>query len=186
MAEASLLVLGGHRAVEIEEFFAFGGTGASLVGHPPCPVALVYPPARVGPEERSTVVVGVDGSAASEQAVAFAFEEAALWEAGLVAVEVIRSRHTEALGDAPERSVDLSEALAGWGERFPGVRVRHEVLRGHPATTLARSAVGTRCLVVGFRGLGGFRGLVLASTSRALVHRAPCPLVVAPSSSPHT
>lgn len=180
--DGSLLVLGAHRAIEVEEMFSFGGIGASLVGHPPCPVALVFAPARID-EANGSVVVGVDGSAASESAVALAFEEAALRSADLVAVEVRRSRRAEVPGAVQESLLDVSEAVAGWGEKFPGVRVRHEVLGGNPAMALAKYAVGARCLVVGSRGIGGFRGLVLGSTSRTLVHHAPCPLIVVPPTS---
>lgn len=177
--EASLLVLGAHRTVEIEGILPYGGIGASLVGHPPCAVALVFTPAG-GSKADGPVVVGVDGSAASEAAVALAFEEAALWSTELVAVEVRRSRRADAPGVARESLLGLSEALAGWGEKFPGVHVRREVLGGHPAMVLSQQAVGARCLVVGSRGVGGFRGLILGSTSRTLVHHAPCPLIVVP------
>ncbi len=177
--EASLLVLGAHRTAEIEAILAFGGIGVSLVGHPPCAVALILTPAGTSKAD-GPVVVGVDGSAASEAAVARAFEEAALWSTELVAVQVRRSRRADVSSVVQESLLDLSEALAGWGKTFPGVHVRHEVLGGHPAMTLSQHAVGARCLVVGSRGIGGFRGLVLGSTSRTLVHHAPCPLIVVP------
>ncbi len=175
---ASLLVLGGRRPSEIEEIFAFGGTGASLAGHPPCPVALVLSPFWAD-ETNAAVVVGVDGSTASEKAVALAFEEAELQSVELVAIEA--RRPGEDFSDSMQESFrDLSEALAGWGEKYPGVRARHEVVVGNPALALVRAAARARCLVVGSRGRGGFRGMVLGSTSRTLVHHTPCPLIVVP------
>ncbi|MEV0374064.1 universal stress protein [Streptomyces sp. NPDC050636] len=176
---AALLVVGAHRASGPGEAFTFGGVGPSLVGHPPCPVALVFEPERGG-EESGPVVVGADGSVASAPAVAFAFEEAALCGVPLRAVLVRRPSR----GDWPEDNGDpLSEAsglLFGRGEKYPEVQVQREVLIGRPPGKLAGAAAGAHCLVVGSRGHGGFRGMVLGSVSRTLVHLAPCPLVVVP------
>ncbi|GAA1222053.1 hypothetical protein GCM10009665_10340 [Kitasatospora nipponensis] len=54
------------------------------------------------------------------------------------------------------------------------------MLTGHPAEMPATAARHAHCLVIGSRGLGGFRGMVLGSTGRALVHRTYCPLMVVP------
>jgi nucleotide-binding universal stress UspA family protein len=70
--------------------------------------------------------------------------------------------------------------MAELGGRFPDVSVRQEVLTGEPALMLASAARHARGLVVGSRGRGGFRGALLGSTSRALVHHTHCPLIVAP------
>ncbi|MEU9123258.1 universal stress protein [Streptomyces sp. NPDC048506] len=177
--DAVLLVVGGHQVSGPGEAVTFTTVGRSLVGHPPCPVVLVpgdiarYDP--LGP-----VMVGVDGSAASAPAVAFAFEEAALGEAELLAVQVRRPRHGDWPEDIRESFIDVSEAIAGWREKYPQVTVRQKVLVGQPAVQLAEAATEARCLVVGSRGLGGFRGLVLGSTSRTLSHFAPGPLAVVP------
>ena len=71
--------------------------------------------------------------------------------------------------------------LAGHAERYPDTAVRYEILSGDPAPLLASAARHARCLVVGSRGRGGFRGMLLGSTSRDLVNRTACPLLVAPS-----
>jgi nucleotide-binding universal stress UspA family protein len=80
--------------------------------------------------------------------------------------------------------MDLSEALAGWPEKYPDIRIRREVLTGSPAPMLAAVATRARCLVIGSRGLGGFRGLLFGSTGRALVHRCTVPLVIVPNGDP--
>ncbi|MFD0274227.1 universal stress protein [Kitasatospora sp. NPDC127111] len=179
---AAQLVLGIRRLTEAHSALPIGSTGASLVGHLPCPVALVPEPvpdvSGGGP-----VVVGVDGSAASEAAIGFAFEEASLGGVDLQAVEVRRPKEAEWPELVETALADLGEALAGWREKYPDMRVRHEVLTGDPARMLAIAAARARCLVIGSRGLGGFRGMLLGSTGRALVHRCTSPLVIVPSGS---
>ncbi|GAA2244330.1 MULTISPECIES: universal stress protein [Kitasatospora] len=180
--EAAQLVLGGRHLTEPQATLMIASKGASLVGHPPCPVVLVPEPepdtSGAGP-----VVVGIDGSAACEAAIGFAFEEASLGQTDLQAVEVRRPREADRPDLVEESLLDLSESLAGWREKYPDVRVRHEVLTGDPAQMLATAARHARCLVIGNRGLGGFQGLVLGSTGRVLVNRCHRPLVVVPSGS---
>nr|WP_262985958.1 universal stress protein [Streptomyces sp. CBMA123] len=60
------------------------------------------------------------------------------------------------------------------------VEVEHEVVFGRPVGALLGEATRALCLVVGSRGLGSFRGLLLGSVSHALVEHAECPLIVVP------
>ncbi|MEY9964149.1 nucleotide-binding universal stress UspA family protein [Streptacidiphilus sp. MAP12-16] len=177
---ASQLVLGVRRLTESDILFAAGGKGLSLVGHTPCPIALV-PQQAAEYVTDGPVVVGVDGSAASERAVEMAFEEAVRGDVGLLAVEVRRPREAGLPDFLEEARLDVSQALAGWSEKYPDTDVQWEVLTGHPALMLATASRRARCLVVASRGLGGFRGMVLGSTSRGLVHRTHCPLLVVPA-----
>lgn len=68
---------------------------------------------------------------------------------------------------------------AGYAERYPEVAVRLVTLTGNPCQELATVAGKAQCLVVGSRGRGGFRGMLLGSTGRDLVHRTSCPLLIA-------
>lgn len=178
--EATQLVLGVRRLTEAHSALPIGSKGASLVGHLPCPIALVPEP-QPDVSGSGPVVVGVDGSAASEAAIAFAFEEATLGNVDLQAVEVRHPRDADWPDLVQDTLVDLAEALAGWQEKYPDIRVRHEVLTGEPARMLAIAATRARCLVIGSRGLGGFKGMLLGSTGRALVHRCTSPLVIVPN-----
>jgi nucleotide-binding universal stress UspA family protein len=83
-------------------------------------------------------------------------------------VEPVRQRAYETLG----------EGLAGWQEKYPEVRVTREVVRDHPSRTLLRYAESARLVVVGTRGRGGFRGLLLGSTGQHLLYHAPCPVAI--------
>ncbi|MFD8703409.1 universal stress protein [Kitasatospora sp. NPDC059648] len=181
--EAAQLVLGIRRSSEAHSALPIGSRGASLAGHLGCPLALVPEPAD-GVSGPGPVVVGVDGSECSRAAVGFAFEEASIGGAGVLAVEVRRPAEAGRPDPVEESLVDLSEVLAGWQEKYPDLRIRREVLTGSPAPMLAAVATRARCLVIGSRGLGGFRGLLFGSTGRALVHRCTVPLVIVPNCAP--
>jgi nucleotide-binding universal stress UspA family protein len=72
----------------------------------------------------------------------------------------------------------LCQRLAGWQEKYPDVRVERIVTQDSPAHNLIVQARGARLVVVGSRGRGGLKGLLLGSTSQALLHHAPCPVAV--------
>jgi len=161
-----------------------GSVAVAVVAHGECPVVVV----REEAPAEGPVVVGIDGSPASEQAIGFAFEAASMRDTTLVAVHA----WSEFAVDGPfgdritadwaqvedeERRV-LAERLAGWQEKFPDVRVDRVVVRERPARALLTLAAGAALVVVGSRGRGGFKGMLLGSTSQTLVHHAPCPLAV--------
>lgn len=140
--DASLLVLG-TRGLGGFTGLVIGSTAVLLGGRAHCPLVVVR-----GDEDDSVptygpVVVGVDG-ATSEAAVAFAFAEASLYGADLVAVHTWADSLTDTvlLGhpDAPDfepaqqRAYEtLGERLAGWQEKYPDVHVTREVVRDHPS-----------------------------------------------------
>jgi nucleotide-binding universal stress UspA family protein len=122
--------------------------------------------------------------------VALALEEASLRGADLIAVHTWLDYASDvAYATARPFVVDwnaveireremLAERLAGWQEKYPDVSVRRVVSRGRPVRGLLEQATEARLLVVGSRGRGGFGGMLLGSTSQALVYHAPCPLLV--------
>lgn len=177
---AAVVVVGARRFGGLQDALSGGGKGHALVGHLPCPLALV-PEAPGNVPAGAPVVVGVDGSPGSLAAIDLAFAEAAAAGAELVAVEVRAPRDAAWPEFLEDSALHLSQLLAGHRERYPDVAVRHENLTGDPAATLASAARYARCLVVGSRGRGGFRGMLLGSTSRSLVHRTYCPLLVTPA-----
>ena len=153
------------------------------------------------------VVVGVDDSEGARAALRFALEEARLRGASLHVVHAWRFPLYEgmpgafvieapleptppfdevrrALEVAGERLVD--EALrdvAGDGEL--GVELRRDVVEAAPARALIELAEGADLLVVGSRGRGGFRELLLGSVSAQCAHHAPCPVAIVPVHDPN-
>ena len=77
-----------------------------------------------------------------------------------------------------EQELITTEAIARWAEKFPNVHVRTHVMQGRPADVLVDASEGAELVVVGSRGRGGFRGLLLGSVSRSVLHRAHCPVAV--------
>lgn len=163
-----------------------GSTAVHLAAHGRCPVMVV----REEPRTDGPVVLGVDGSLSAEAATDFAFAEADLRKAPLLALHAWTPWNAPlpapdegpyaaapgALAQDEERLV--SEAIAGHRERFPDVPVTTEAVRGPTRETLIEASRSARLLVVGARGRGGFTGLLLGSVSQAMLHHAHCPVVV--------
>lgn len=150
------------------------------------------PVAVVGTQElegRSGVVVGVDGSKEATQAVAFAAAEADRDGDDLTVVYAINApdRFVDAglastsLAEliAEEERVVLAETVAGLKEDYPSLRV-HQVLETEsgPVETLVYAAARARMLVVGSRGRGAIKRLLLGSTAHGVLKHLPCPTVI--------
>jgi nucleotide-binding universal stress UspA family protein len=74
----------------------------------------------------------------------------------------------------------LSEALAGWRERYPDVDVHGAVIRDHAVAGLVSESTAERLLVVGSRGRHALAGTLLGSVSQGVLHHATCPVAVVP------
>jgi nucleotide-binding universal stress UspA family protein len=131
----------------------------------------------------------VDGTPTGESAIAFAFVEASARGTDLVAVHTWTDLLLETAFAGAAAQLDFSvlaqqaeevlgERLAGWQEKYPDVPVTRHVSRERASHALLRHAEDARLLVVGSRGRGGFRGLLLGSTSQHMLHHAPCPVAV--------
>jgi nucleotide-binding universal stress UspA family protein len=140
----------------------------------------------------SRIVVGVDGSPAADAALAFALEEARLRKLPLLVVSASEVPSIEYAGAAFVATPDLSEeadhqaddAIARALEQIgpdPGVEVETTSVHGHPATVLVEAAEGATLLVVGTRGRGGVRSIVLGSVSQAVAHHCRGPVAIVPA-----
>lgn len=184
--DAALLVLGA-RGIEGSRHMTLGSVTRQAAEHARCPVLVVAPKEHDPRPRRREVVVGVDGSEASRDAVAFAIEEASLRKIGLLAVHAwthpayphqIRPVRYDEAAVSQEGGRLLSESLAGWTAKYPDVPVIEQVVRGRPADVLAEDSRTAELLVVGATGRGGFAGLYLGSVSHAVLHHAQGPIAV--------
>lgn len=141
--------------------------------------------------EIKLIVVGVDGSDSSRTALEWAYDEATHHGASLT---VVSTWHPPALpmtppygsippedyGGQPRRdALDLLERFtAALVPREPAVDVRTSVEEGNPAKVLIERSKDADLLVVGSRGHGGFKGMLLGSVSQHLVAHSECPVVV--------
>jgi len=140
----------------------------------------------------STIVVGVDGSEGSVHALEQALEEArarhaevkavaawhvpgAAYDTGWVPVSVDPTDFEQIARSALERSIEEAGAARS------GVSVTPIVREGQPADVLLAEARGADLLVVGSRGFGGFKGLLLGSVSQQCAHHATCPVLIVPN-----
>jgi nucleotide-binding universal stress UspA family protein len=135
------------------------------------------------------IVVGVDGSETSRQALAWAVDEAARRDATVEAVHAWHLPYAEGfaftssafdptLYESAARDVLTADIAAVEGA---AAVVEPVVVHGAAAPMLLERAAGADLLVVGTRGRGGFAGLLLGSVSHQLVQHAPCPVVVVPA-----
>jgi nucleotide-binding universal stress UspA family protein len=135
------------------------------------------------------IVVGVDGSAGSRDALRWAFAEAKLRGASLEVVIVWQYPITAslptfgAMNTPDDFEVDARSTLLailadeGISAEAP-IPVSTLVAEGNPARALLDASEGTDLLVVGSRGHGGFTGVLVGSISQQCVHHAKCPVVV--------
>lgn len=178
------MVVVGTRGQSTWRRVLLGSVSTGLVHHAHCPVAVIHNEPS-SPLTDSPVLVGIDGSPASELATAIAFDEASWRGVELVALHAwndadmshIPSKEWPAVRAAAQKT--LAERLAGWQERYPDVTVRRQVVGGEPARHLLESAQSAQLVVVGSRGRGGFSGMLLGSVSMAVVHAARIPVIVA-------
>jgi nucleotide-binding universal stress UspA family protein len=195
--ERDLLILG-RRGRDGFLGLLLGSVTEQCLHHARSPVVVVPPTAETG-SARGRIVVGVDGSPASVAALSWALAEGRIRDLAVLAVHVwhqpvvhhagVRSLtypvpdlHLDAQA-VLDRSFDALPAAGreGNGDGHPtpdGVAVERRLAYGAPASTLITAVDAADILVVGSRGRGGFRSLLLGSVSEECVQRAPCAVVV--------
>jgi nucleotide-binding universal stress UspA family protein len=154
-----------------------GSVSWQLACHGQGPVVVVRGQWRPVNQSPGPVIAGVDGSPASQGALAFAFEEAALRDVPLVAVCALADAPGK-VGGARQMEEGFSRLMTSAEKEHPEVTVLQQVAFGSPRSALMTAAAEAQMLVVGSRGLGGLEGMSLGSVAAVLLHHSPCPVAV--------
>ncbi|HJD77795.1 MAG TPA: universal stress protein [Corynebacterium pollutisoli] len=191
MSRDVTMIVMGSRGLGGLSGMVMGSVSAAVVSHASCPVVVVREDNTVDESTKyGPVVVGVDGSDVSQKATEIAFAEAYARGAELVAVHTWMDMQVQAslagLSAAQQQweevereQIDmLTERLQPLTDAYPEVQVRKVITRDRPVRALVENSEGAQLLVVGSHGRGGFKGMLLGSTSRALLQSAPCPMMV--------
>ena len=186
------MVVTGSRGVDASSAFRLGSVSAALLRDARCPVAVVHDRQYDGQDVRdaSPVLLGIDGTPASEAATALAFDEASRRQVPLVALHAWSD-----VGVFPILGMDwhvnrdqgdevLGERLAGWDERYPDVQVERRLVCDTPARWLVQESTTAQLVVLGRRGRGGYPGMRLGSVSSAVAQSARVPVIVVPDDQP--
>ena len=178
------MVVAGSQGMGALGRLLLGSVTAGLVHHAHCPVAVIHSDGSAAPDSNAAVLLGIDGSPASEAATALAFDEASRRGVGLVALHAWSDvgvfpmlgmdwRDSEAKGQEI-----LAERLAGWQEQYPDVRVKRLLFCDQPSRWLLKESEHAQLVVVGSHGRGGFPGMLLGSVSSAVAQSATVPVIV--------
>jgi len=177
--EASLVVLGsrGHSAVA----GLLGSVSAAVSAHAHCPVVVVR-----GDQAASTpVVAGIDDSPQAQSVLAFAAEQAAARHVPLRLVHAWKpvtgiwadtAMATATITPAERQPFD--DLVAAIQQRYPEVEISADAVMDHPAAALVSASTSAQLLVVGSRGRGAARGMLLGSVSQHLLRHSRCTVTV--------
>lgn len=183
-AHASLLVVGTRGRGPVKALL-LGSVSEAVSGHASCPVAVVRPPEQGVGQVAGHVVVGVDASATSTGALDVAFDIATTEGRPLDVVHTWATHDTLVDGSLSEQrraqleenELWLSEALVGYGEKYPDVTTVRHLPEDGVVETLVWLSRSASVVVVGSRGQTGLMAMAF-SVSRAVVEQAHCTVLV--------
>lgn len=162
-----------------------GSVSLQVAMHSCAPVVVVHAPApSSGP-----VVVGVEGSLPSRAALAYAFEQAehravpltvvTAWQLEFIDGAVVTTPGSSRWVAVERRlAASLEQVLSDLRAAHPAVLVDVRIVHARPADAVVDAAADAGLVVVGARGRGGFRGLLLGSVSHEVLDRCTCPIAV--------
>ena len=183
---AALIVVGSRGHGGFKELL-LGSVSSQLAAHADCPVIVMR---HATDAAKDSIIVGIDGSEASNAAVGFAFATASLHKWKLVAVHAwdVPSFDLVIMPGTPvptdfasinDSEVRLAaEVLAGFEAEYPDVAIEQRVTRGNAVKALLDASTSSAMIVVGTRGHGQVMSSVLGSVSHGVLHKAKVPVAV--------
>ncbi len=179
-------VVVGSRGLRVIPAFLLGATSLEVAAHAACPAVVVRERADA---QTGRVVVGIDGTPRSSDALAYAFAYASAHDASLSVlhafqVEYVAGVISELSAEhsnarlAQEELALTSETVAGWGEKYPDVSVEMMSIRDHPVDALVAASTTCDLVVLGGRRRGPIGGALLGSVGHGVLHDAHCPVAV--------
>lgn len=182
---ADLVVLGAHAGSKLAGSF-FGTRAVKIAAVAHCPVAVV--PFETDGDPAPGIVVGVDGSDASQKAVAYAAERASMRGVPLIAVYAwmppltpgLEYLWSEELVESQRSAAEEAIAIgtAGLASRYPDLEIERRIVQAPPVAALLQAAENADMIVVGSRGRGGISRLLLGSVSHGVLQALPRTTVV--------
>jgi len=176
----ALMLVVGSRGSGAFAAMILGSVSRYAATHATCPVAVIRdettPPRRL-------IAIGIRDAATSQDALAFAFEEASQRHAALTAVHAWHGPAAEDAQDAAERQ--LADLLASWRAKYPGVQAGHELAHGHPGRVLAGLSARADLTVLGGHAPHGADPHGPGTVTHAVLNHAHGPVVTVPTSLQH-
>lgn len=193
LADSSDILVVGSHGLGVVSRFALGSVSARCAAHAGCPVAIVRQ--RHDTPARPHVLVGVDDSPCARAALRWGMDYADLTGVPLTVVHAVQTPPPAIPGGYPmtfsypraaaHRSLRawlrdlLGKEQADRG-REPAHPVTVRVLDGNPGRMLVEESAHALVTVIGRRGAGGFRRLLIGSVASALAHHGQSTVVVVP------
>jgi len=170
----ALMVVVGARGVGGFAALLLGSVSRYVAMHASCPVVVIR--AETAADVQREIAVGIRDPSEGTEALTFAFEEAALSGAELVAVHSGHGHDT-----SPEITRTLEETLQEWRDKYPAVAVRPDVVHGHPAQVLAEYSARADLVVLGRHGKSGVIPAI-GSKQHAVLNHARGSVAIVPES----
>ncbi|MFB4273686.1 universal stress protein [Nonomuraea sp. MTCD27] len=187
--EAELVVLG-SRGVGGFEDLRVGSAAVQVPAHSARPVVVVRPAAEPADHYGARIVVGVDGSPASQEAFGFALREATLrggtvtavcawWDPGALPGPD-RLPFVDAAAVRAGAETRFQQVVSALTAQYPDVPVTTEFVAERPPRAIVEAARGATLLVLGRSGLGSGKRTLLGAVTQAALSEVHCPVAVTP------
>lgn len=185
--DAYMIIVGAPKRRGLQRFLERPSMAVAM--HAACPVVIIVP-AGVRVEPQGPVIAAVDGSEHSRYALERAFIVARTRGERLVvvttwAIEVLDGAVLTTYGTDAWTAVEeghramVQSMIDPLAAQYPDVEIEVRVIRGHPAHVITELSDEAGLLVLGSRGRGGFRGMLLGSVTHEVIETATCPVLIA-------